>query len=444
MKKSSAMPASPLFRLDGLDILVVDDDSAACLVNEKILSRHGASVQTASSGARALKLFAERHHPVVITDICMPGMDGIELVAHLRQQDSNVQVIAATAVYDTERLISAVQLGFNDYIIKPVESEKLLWAVKRGQDAVLGRKKLEEEQIKFHTVVECLGEGIAIKDLDYRILYQNRAITEIFGDRTGSACYEIFDLTDPCRDCPTIKALKDGQTHTARRHYHRNGIIFHIESTASLLRDSRGAVSGTVEIIRDINERIRNEQTIRDMAFHDPLTGLANRRLYEDRLEQAIATSHRYGMKFGLMYLDLDHFKAVNDTLGHEAGDLLLVEAAERIRTCCRRDLDTICRHGGDEFCIIFNDCGDKERLTAIAEKLLEHFSQPFQLADSLVEVTTSIGISIFPDNSSVMKELQIASDRAMYAAKKAGRNTYRFWEPYAQHYPQLPIVAKP
>jgi len=167
------------------------------------------------------------------------------------------------------------------------------------------------------------------------------------------------------------------------------------------------------------------------MAFHDPLTGLPNRRLFEDRLVQAIAKSRRYGMKFGLFTLDLDDFKEINDTFGHEAGDQVLREAADRIRTCCKRDLDTISRHGGDEFCVIITDCVGKEQLSAIAEQLLLVFARPFQLADSLVDVTSSLGISIFPDNGTEMKELEIASDRAMYAAKKAGRNTYRFWETY-------------
>ncbi len=301
------------------------------------------------------------------------------------------------------------------------------------------RRQAEEEQIKFTTMVDCLGEGISIKDLDYKIQYQNRAITELFGDLTGTACYEVFGLSEPCLDCPTVKAFNEGQVHSACRDYQKkDGGIIHIESTASLLRDSRGEITGSVEIIRDISERIRNEQTIRDMAFHDPLTGLANRRLFVDRLEQAVAKSRRYGMKFGLLYLDLDHFKAINDSLGHEAGDLVLVEAAERIKTCCKRDIDAISRQGGDEFCIIIADCGDRELLTTIAEKLLVQLSQPILLTEAHVELTTSIGVSIYPDNGAVIKELEIAADRAMYAAKKAGRNTFRFWEPY-----QIPVLSE-
>jgi diguanylate cyclase (GGDEF)-like protein len=200
-----------------------------------------------------------------------------------------------------------------------------------------------------------------------------------------------------------------------------------------LLRNSRGVDTGTVEVFRDISERIKNEQTIRDLAFLDPLTGLSNRRLFEDRLEQAIAKSRRYDMQFGLLTLDLDHFKEINDTFGHEAGDQVLQEAADRIRACCKRDLDTISRLGGDEFSIIFTDCEGKEQLSAIAENLLEQFARPFQLTGTLADVTTSIGISMFPDNGSRAKALEIASDKAMYAAKRAGRNTYMFSNPEVQ-----------
>jgi diguanylate cyclase (GGDEF)-like protein/PAS domain S-box-containing protein len=417
--------------LKGLRVLVVEDDPVSSMLLSRMLTKCGAEFDAAANGNEALALFEEKRHPVVVTDICMPGMDGLELVKRIRQLDKNTQIIATSANRDTECLISAIELGFNDYFLKPLEIEKLLWAIRRCAETIADRGRLEDEQEKFRTVVECLGEGIALKDLDYRILYQNKAMTELFGDRVGLACYEIFGHETQCQDCPTILALKDGQTHSSCRSYQYDGTTLYIESTASLLKDSHGVVTGTVEIIRDISERIHNEQTIRDLAFHDPLTGLANRRLFEDRLEQAIAKSRRYGVQFGLLTLDLDYFKHVNDTFGHEAGDQVLLEAAERIKTCCKRDLDTISRQGGDEFCIIYTDCGSREQLTTIAEKLLEQFARPFQLADAQAVVTASIGISIFPDNGSVAKELEIASDRAMYAAKKSGRNTYCFWELY-------------
>jgi len=421
--------------LQGIDVLVVEDDTVSALLLSRALTKHGARVDTARSSGDALDMLVAKRYPVIVTDICMPGMDGLELVKRIRLLDKNTQVIATSANSNTECLISAIEVGFNDYFLKPLKFEKLLWAVKRCADIFADRQRLEDEREKFRVVVETLGEGIAIKDLDFRILYQNRFMIEMFGDRTGSPCYKFFGLDSPCQDCPTIRTLKDGRIHTSCRSYQLDNITFHIESTASLLRDTRGSVTGTVEIVRDISERIQNEQTIREMAFHDPLTGLSNRRLFEDRLEQAVAKSQRYGMKFGLLTLDLDDFKDINDNFGHEAGDQVLREAADRIKACCKRDLDTISRHGGDEFCVIVTDCGGKEQLAAIARLLLEQFERPFQLADSLIMVTASIGVTMFPDNGTAMKELEILSDRAMYAAKKAGRNTFRFWEPHSEPY---------
>ena len=418
---------APLLKID---ILVVEDDPVSALLVSRALSKRGAQVDIARNGTDALAKLARKSYPVILTDICMPGMDGLELVKRVRQLDNNTQIIATSANDDTDCLISAVELGFNDYILKPLEFKKLIWAVVRCADTYYDRRRLEDEQEKFRIVVESLGEGLTIKDLEYRIKYQNKAMTRMFGDHIGEACYTVFGFQEPCDNCPAILAMQNGETHTSWHKYQIEGATLHFERTASLIRDSRGAVTGTVEIIRDISERVRNEEAIIEMAFHDTLTGLANRRLFEDRLEQSVAKSRRYNMKFGLLYIDLDHFKEVNDTFGHDAGDLVLREAAERIRACCRRDLDTISRHGGDEFCIIITECNGREQLEGIAEKLLLQFAQPFHVADSLVKVTASIGVSIFPDNGSEMKELEIASDRAMYAAKKDGRNTCRFWEP--------------
>jgi diguanylate cyclase (GGDEF)-like protein len=413
--------------LDGVALLVVEDDASSALMITRLLSKYGARVESAVDGIEGLQKFREQPFSIVITDINMPGMNGLELVSRIKALDPDIQIIATSANRQAECLVAAIELGFNDYILKPIMIEKLLLSVKRCSDIFAVKRQLENEREKFRTVVESMGEGVTIKDLNFKILYQNRAMTEMYGDRTGSACFNIFGLESPCQECPIVLTLKDGLNHSACRSLQLEGKTFYIESSASLLRDSQGNITGSVEIIRDISERIKNEQTIHDLAFLDPLTGLANRRLFEDRLEQVIAKSRRYDKQFGLLSLDLDNFKEINDTFGHEAGDQVLIEAAERIRACCKRDLDTISRQGGDEFCIIFTDCGGKDNLAAVAENLLEEFARPFQLTDTLVKVTTSIGISIFPDNGTEMKKLEVASDRAMYAAKRAGRNTYRF-----------------
>jgi len=412
--------------LQGLQILVVEDDPASSTLISRILGKCGAVVDTANNGGKALAMFEEKRYPIIVTDICMPNMDGLELVTRIRQLDKNVQIIATSANRETGCLISAIELGFNDYFLKPLEIEKLLWAVKRCADTVADRQRLEDEQQKFRTVVECLGEGLTIKDLDYRIVYQNCAMTDMFGDHVGNHCFRIFDLEAPCDGCPTVMAMKDGTTHSSLRTCRIGGKTIHIESTASLLRNARGLVTGSVEIIRDISARVKDEQTIRDMAFHDPLTGLANRRLFEDRLTQSIAKARRNGEKFGLIYLDLDRFKQINDTFGHETGDQVLIITAERIRQCCRRNYDTISRHGGDEFFIIIEEINGGESLAEIAESLCHKIGEPLELPGRQLCTSTSIGISVYPDDGDEPMELEMAADRAMYAAKQAGRNTFR------------------
>lgn len=567
--------------LSGISILVVDDEPVSSMFIGKILAKYGASVAVAYAGAEALELFARSRFDIVVTDICMPGMDGLELAANLRQLNEKTQVIAATAVYDTDTLLRAIKLGFNDYITKPVEVETLLWAIKRSRDVVLAERLLVEEQIKFKTVVDTLGEGLAIKDPDCRIIYQNKALADKFGDMVGKPCYTIWGLDAPCKDCSAALIMVDGLTRSDVRTYEVNDKPLIIETTASALRNSAGEITGTVEIIRDVSarvrseqlvrniargvssklgaeylssltcyltealemdfamvgellgdsqiqtvafsrkgklchgfsydlhgtpcaqalanglqiypdnvmelfpddvelksmairsycgaplfdsrgeavgilctfhtaplsntelvsdiirifasrvasemERIKYEQTFREMALHDHLTGLANRRLFEDRLAQSLAKGRRDGSRFALIYLDLDFFKTVNDSYGHEVGDTVLKSAAERIKHCCRRDRDTISRHGGDEFCIIIEDVEHEEALAELAKALNTAISEPLLCNGQQIVISASLGIAVYPGDGDTIMELEMAADRAMYAAKQGGRNTFRF-----------------
>jgi diguanylate cyclase (GGDEF)-like protein len=415
--------------LENLDLLVVEDDGTSALMISRALAMHGARVEIAVDGYDGLMKFQNNCYPIVITDINMPGLNGLELVSRIKESHPDTHVIATSANSETDCLIKAIGLGFSDYFLKPVDLEKLILAVKKCSDIISVKLQLENEREKFHSVVDSLGEGVAIKDLEYRILYQNRALTEMFGDFTGSACYEMFGNNTPCTGCPSALVLEDGQTHSVCKNVSSKDTFVHVEISTSLVKNSCGTATGTVAIIRDVSERIGYENTIRDLAFHDPLTGLANRRLFEDRLEQAIAKSHRYGRLFGLLYLDLDHFKEINDAFGHETGDQVLLETAERVKSCCKRDLDTICRQGGDEFCILFTDCGERSTLDELAHKLLRVFTPHHKINGSEMQVTASIGISVYPDDGADPKSLEDAADKAMYAAKRAGRNTYIFFD---------------
>ncbi len=175
-------------------------------------------------------------------------------------------------------------------------------------------------------------------------------------------------------------------------------------------------------ILQDIQQSYEQERTIHHMAFHDTLTQLPNRVLMEDRLQTAIALAQRDGSHVGVLFFDLDHFKQINDTLGHEIGDQLLIEAAQRVRRIIRPH-DTLCRWGGDEFVLITPKLRACEDAKIVAQKVLETFRQPFEINGHQLSVSTSIGIACFPDDSDLMQALLSFADKAMFHAKAQGRN---------------------
>ncbi len=185
-------------------------------------------------------------------------------------------------------------------------------------------------------------------------------------------------------------------------------------------------------VARDITEKKKSEDLIWQQANFDSLTGLANRRMFQDRLEQEIKKSHRAGLKLALMILDLDRFKEVNDTLGHDQGDLLLKEAAQRLNSCVR-EADTVARLGGDEFAIILGELKDVDCVERIALSILQKLAEPFQLGDQVVYLSTSIGITFYPEDATGFDELLKNADQAMYAAKRQGRNRCSYYAPSMQ-----------
>ncbi len=207
-----------------------------------------------------------------------------------------------------------------------------------------------------------------------------------------------------------------------------DGSIRHLIGNAAPLRDNGGKVYGAVGAFIDITARRNMEEQIRRMAHFDSLTNLPNRILLMDRLEQALAISQRNHSKTSVIFMDLDHFKKINDNLGHHVGDMLLQQVAERIRGALR-EVDTVSRLGGDEFVIVLPELRHTKDATTIAEKLLHALDEDFFISGDKLRISPSLGISIFPDHAGDASTLIRIADKAMYHAKQAGRNTYRFYD---------------
>jgi diguanylate cyclase (GGDEF)-like protein len=224
-----------------------------------------------------------------------------------------------------------------------------------------------------------------------------------------------------------------------------NGSLREIESLGSAIRDSEGRVARVVVLSHDVTERKRMEEEVRQLAFYDALTKLPNRRLLNDRLSQTMAASARSNCYGALMFLDLDNFKSLNDTHGHEVGDLLLIEAADRLKSCVR-EMDTVARFGGDEFVVMISELGAEitqsiAQVGRIAEKIRVTLSEPYLLTikhegrtDKTIKhrCTASIGVALFIDHQAGQEDILKWADAAMYQAKEAGRNSIRFFNPEA------------
>ncbi len=304
-------------------------------------------------------------------------------------------------------------------------------------------RKFAERELKIAATAFETQEGILISDANNVILRVNHAFTEI----TGYTADEVIGknprlLSSGLQDKDFYKnmwAILNSTGYWSGEVWNRkkNGDIYPESLTITAVKDSHGNVTNYVGNIADITRRKNDEKLIDNLAYYDPLTGLPNRRLLQDRLAQGIASSSRSGRTGALLFIDLDYFKTINDTLGHATGDLLLQQVAKRIQSCLR-DGDTVSRPGGDEFIVMLNDLSPESieaatQAESVGEKILAALNQPYQLCSHHCHNTSSIGISLFGGHKISIEEVMKQADIAMYQAKKEGKNTLRFFDPKMQ-----------
>ncbi len=274
-------------------------------------------------------------------------------------------------------------------------------------------------------MVEAIAGLIYVANPDYEVEFVNRGVIEHLGfDPTGRRCYAaLYGLEQICPWCEAERVFR-GETVTQEILSPQDSRWYHLTST--LLRQADGSTA-KLTLIQDITERKVAEELSRQLAYQDPLTGLPNRALFQDRLEHALSQASRYGYLAAVMILDLDYFKICNDTLGHPVGDAVLRAAGRRLRGLLRKD-DTVARLGGDEFAIVSAGISQAEDAARIARKILDLFRRPFRCEAKEIWITTSIGIALFPLDANDSATLVKNADKALYRAKAVGRNNYQFY----------------
>ncbi|MEW5943768.1 MAG: EAL domain-containing protein [Pseudomonadota bacterium] len=304
----------------------------------------------------------------------------------------------------------------------------------RDLEKQIKERKTAEDRLRLAAqVFDSAGEGIVITDADNNIIAVNQAFTQINGYSQEEVIGKNPSILSSGRQDRQFyvkmwnSILSTGHWQGELWNRRKNGEIYPEWLAISIVGDAQGELTHYIGIFTDITERKSTDERLRFLAHNDPLTGLPNRLLLKTRLDFALSMAERAQKSVALLFLDLDRFKTINDSLGHHVGDALLQEAARRLRGCLR-DEDTVSRQGGDEFLIVLPDAKDMSDTAIVAQKIVEFMTEPFSINGLELSVSASIGISLYPQDGKDAETLIKNADAAMYHAKHKGRNNYQFF----------------
>ena len=449
-----------------MKILIAEDNESSRVLLEALLAAEGYEVVAFENGIKALAYLQTQIVDLIVSDILMPEMDGYGLCRAVKQNHylASIPFIFYTATYTSpqdERF--AISMGATKFLIKPMATLDLLKVVAdvinsheklgapsgrglyRGSPLKLDkqyaervrakldekvleaeeeRQKLIESEARFRDYAEASADWFWESDSELKI----NAVT---GAPAGLSFFSLNDFVESCHSHTPSEMLKTLQEHQRFADFvvhiaDEVGKLVYLRVSGKPIFASDGNFSGYRGVGRDVSEAIALNRRVEFLASHDELTGLPNRSLFRQRLEHAIAKAERTGQQVLLLFFDLDNFKLVNDTLGHEAGDQLLLMATKRI-TEKARATDVLCRLGGDEFVMVMEGASPQDGHRLVRD-IIAAFSLPFEIKKQRVYCTTSIGVSVYPDDTTDPQTLIVYADLAMYRAKQSGRNDFEFY----------------
>ena len=381
--------------------------------------------------------------PLLISDQIMPGMKGAHFLANAHRSYPSIFKIILSGNVDVEAVSKAVnEAGLYRVLNKPWDEDELVLTAREalrraGEEKT---KRLHESELQasyrqlkqsiqlLHATMNATLDGILVLDREGTITQANEQLLELWnmppalaipGPATALLEHMRSQLSD--RSQFDLHLLAGPGSSAVSLELSNGRFVEYLGRPHTV----EGQQVGTVYSFRDITERNRTVALIRHQALHDPLTGLANRHRFGEALSEAIGIARQRGSRLAVMFLDLDEFKRINDTLGHAAGDQLLCLVAQRLRHCVREH-DLIARWGGDEFTILLPDVQMDGEASAVAERILQSLAAPVHLAADTVRVGVSIGIALYPDDSDDESFLLMRADLALYQAKKNGRNSFQ------------------
>jgi diguanylate cyclase (GGDEF)-like protein/PAS domain S-box-containing protein len=445
------MPSHPL-----VNMLIVEDEPRYLDSTRLLLTTVVDSIDSALNGKQAFALLTKRRYDLALLDLHLPDSSGHEIMGWLRSHQPHCRCIIASGDDHIEAAIRSLRLGAYDYLRKPYEPEELVQTVRNA----VSRIRLERDNYRLQQQIEHSEEWYRLlvnisPDLIYTLdavghfTFLNDSVQRLLGYRPEELIGQDYLIIVPPGETDNARQrLNDRRTgdRATRNHELRlrrkddllSGLspsggdsLVVVELSAMgmyrTLPDGNEEFMGTYGVARDVSERKQAEATITFQAYHDQLTGLPNRALFHDRMGQAMVQAKRQGQSMAVMFLDLDRFKVVNDTLGHPVGDILLQAVAQRLKACLREG-DTLSRIGGDEFMLLLPQIRNRDNVIFIAEKVLSALKSPFTIDGNEIFIGVSIGIALYPEDGDSRESLVKHADIAMYHAKDHGRNNFKFF----------------
>lgn len=436
-------------------VLLVDDDEVNLLLTSIALSEHGFEVTEAVGGEQAIGMLANWQPDVVVLDALMPGLDGFETCRALRVLPGfeSLPVLMLTGLDDDASITRAYQAGATDFFVKSTQWSLLSGRLRYLLRAARTRAELERSKSRLARAQDLARMG----SFDWRrghLIFSAEGL-RVFGLKPGESLRfrPLLRMLSEDARVALVQVLHEVMRHSsvlttdipATLHDGRSRIV-HIEAEPEF--SDQGVLTGYSGIVQDVTDRRMAEDKIRHLANFDSLTSLPNRRQLFWRAERALEHARRLGHQMALLLIDLDRFKIINDTLGHGAGDELLVEVSRRLRSCVRhtdqvtdgsietlgsrshRALEAVGRLGGDEFVALLPEVADEVDAERVATRVLECMRDPILVAGQECFVTASVGIALFPRDGDTVVDLLRNSDMAMYSVKSAGRNSASVYRP--------------
>ena len=389
----------------------------------------------------AEKYLAERAVGIVLLDLGLPDVQGLEAVRRAHAAAPHIPLVVLSGLDDESMAVQALQVGAQDYLIKgQIAPRELLRALRCAIERKIVEETLFAEKERVQVTLDCISDAVICTDISGNITFLNLVAEKMTGwslqETVGRPMAEAFRTVDTTSREPTPNPMERAVEQDRTGHLplnciliRRDGFEIHIEDSVGSIHDLQGQLTGAVIVFRDVSVARAMTQQMAYSAQHDFLTGLPNRLLLSDRVSQSIALARRHPCQVAVLFLDLDGFKHINDCLGHSIGDKLLQSIAKRLVDCVRAP-DTVSRQGGDEFVVLLQEVQQSEDAAITARRVLQAVAEPHSIDQHDLHVTSSMGVSVYPDDGLDAETLIKNADTAMYQAKENGRQSYQFFRP--------------